>query len=271
MTQDIEFARLSQQLRLQVDAVMADLDALISAAQGFQNVRPELNSLRPEIFARVLRDLLDSASVETGTRALWLKLLAAPMGRELRAIYEKLIQSLQGANLQAVSYRMVPNASGSGGGGGGASRRGALEETGQHAGDNGGSWGSGAGGPAADAGGREFPGQVEFANPAQPEVGEALFEDFLLHGVDSRARLADSYYARVDEELRALRAETDRRLCQVRRVPTKTVERPTRNRPGAALTDKVRSMNRSGGRTPGRRPASSFALNSRRRPRTSDR
>jgi hypothetical protein len=209
VTQDIEFARLSQQLRLQVDAVMADLDALISAAQGFQNVRPELNSLRPEIFARVLRDLLDSASVETGTRALWLKLLAAPMGRELRAIYEKLIQSLQGANLQAVSYRMVPNASGSGGGGGGASRRGALEETGEHAGGNGGSWGSGAGGPAADSGGREFPGQVEFANPAQPEVGEALFEDFLLRGVDSRALLADSYYARVDEELRALRAETD--------------------------------------------------------------
>ena len=64
ITQNIEFARLSQQLRLQVDALMADLDALVCAAQGLPSVQPEQNPLRPEVFAGALRDLISDAPVE---------------------------------------------------------------------------------------------------------------------------------------------------------------------------------------------------------------
>jgi hypothetical protein len=44
-------------------------------------------------------------------------------------------------------------------------------------------------------------------DPSRLSVREALFHDFLVNGtVDAQARLADSYYARVEEELAALRA-----------------------------------------------------------------
>lgn len=198
VSQDIEFARLSQQFRLRADAVMADFDALVSSAQGFPNVRPELNPLRPEVFAKVLRSLLDTASVEPSTRALWLKCLADPMGNALRGIYEKLLSLLETAKVQAVSYRMVPVSSG--GGRGPAGRRA----------DGGASTGHGS----ASAEDAEWAGAPSggatlesFEDPLQSGVGDALFDDFLAHGGGNpQARLSEAYYARVEEELEALKA-----------------------------------------------------------------
>ena len=40
------------------------------------------------------------------------------------------------------------------------------------------------------------------------EVSASLYEDFLVHGVDHDTRLAESYYARIDQELAQLRAQT---------------------------------------------------------------
>ena len=124
ITQNIEFARLSQQLRLQVDALMADLDALVCAAQGLPSVQPEQNPLRPEVFAGALRDLIGEAPVESETRARWLKALAVPLGRELQATYESLIALLNAANVQAVSYRWVAAPGGNSPGGGRGQRPG---------------------------------------------------------------------------------------------------------------------------------------------------
>jgi hypothetical protein len=44
--------------------------------------------------------------------------------------------------------------------------------------------------------------------PAPLEVSASLYEDFLVHGVDHDTRLAESYYARIDQELAQLRAQT---------------------------------------------------------------
>ena len=141
ITQDIEFARLSQQLRLQVEPVMADLDALVCAAQGLDRVQPELNGLRPEVFADVLRGLLNGTNVEPDIRALWLKGLAVPMGRELRGIYDRLIAQLAGReraggelppDTQPVGCRCA-RCSGSSG------------RPGSRGGADGGGWGSGGG------------------------------------------------------------------------------------------------------------------------------
>lgn len=106
VAQRIEFARLSQQLRLQVDPVMADLDALVSAAQGFDRVRPENNPLRPEVFAKALLALIEDAPANATIRAHWLRTLAVPMGRELRGLYEKILGVLREGQLQPVSYRV---------------------------------------------------------------------------------------------------------------------------------------------------------------------
>ena len=239
ITQNIEFARLSQQLRLQVDALMADLDALVCAAQGLPSVRPEQNPLRPEVFAGALRDLISDAPVEHETRARWLKALAVPLGRELHATYESLIALLNAANVQAVSYRWVAAASGGSTGGGRGQRPGgggAPDATGAQA-SGGGGWGTGdsgggygsehsggsrggfGGGPGGDgrfdavpmdplegAAPGYSPGYAQ--GPAPLEVSASLYEDFLVHGVDHDTRLAESYYARIDQELAQLRAQT---------------------------------------------------------------
>ena len=235
--QNIEFARLSQQLRLQVDARMADLDALICAAQGLPRVQPELNPLRPEVFASALRDLLAQAPVESETRARWLKALAAPMGRELDATYASLIGLLNAANVQAVSYRWVGTPGGSRapspGQGGGPAEGGRPNESwagGKSHGSGGaygsvGAYGKGGGYGPGSVGGLAGDGSHEAAQalPIDPldrsshematgqaplGVSASLYEDFLVHGVDHDRRLSESYYARIEQELAQLRAQT---------------------------------------------------------------
>ncbi|MBK6926741.1 MAG: DUF1631 family protein [Comamonadaceae bacterium] len=46
------------------------------------------------------------------------------------------------------------------------------------------------------------------SGPGPLEVSASLYEDFLVHGVDHDTRLAESYYARIDQELAQLRAQT---------------------------------------------------------------
>ena len=55
VSQAIESSRLLQLVLPAVDHVLAELNKLISTVQGLPNVRPELNPLRPEVFAQTLR------------------------------------------------------------------------------------------------------------------------------------------------------------------------------------------------------------------------
>lgn len=210
VAQGIEFARLSQQLRLQVDPVMADLDALVSAAQGFDRVQPENNPLRPEVFAKALLALIEDSAVDATTGARWLRTLAVPMGRELRGLYEKIIAVLREGQLQPVSYRVsaVPvgvTARGrmpaSADAGAAASRR--AEAGAQGAGGWNGPGGV-AGGPGTQTGGgwgaAAVPGGATGWAPvdlSQAGVASALFHDFIAgRGVpDAPVPLAPSYYA----------------------------------------------------------------------------
>jgi hypothetical protein len=177
--------------------------------------------------------------VEPETRARWLKALAVPLGRELHATYESLIALLNAANVEAVSYRWVAAASGGSTGGGRGQRPGgggAPDATGaqasggggwgtgdsgggygsEHSGGSGGGFGGGPGGdgrfdavpmdPLEGAAPGYSPGYAQ--GPAPLEVSASLYEDFLVHGVDHDTRLAESYYARIDQELAQLRAQT---------------------------------------------------------------
>ncbi|GAB4207611.1 MAG: hypothetical protein Fur0019_12320 [Tibeticola sp.] len=220
VAQGIEFARLSQQLRLQVDPVMADLDALLSAAQGFDRVQPENNPLRPEVFAKALLALVEEAPADATVRARWLRSLAVPLGRELRGLYEKVLAVLREGQLQPVSYRVsaVPvgaaargRASGSSATGAEAagSRWGELGPAGAGGGwgGAGGSGGGGAGGFGPEGGGAGTAwgavgggdgGSGGWApmDLSQAGVAPALFHDFLAgRGVpEAPVPLAPSYY-----------------------------------------------------------------------------
>ena len=196
--QNIEFTRLSQQLRLQVDAQMADLDALVCSAMGLARVQPDMNPLRPEVFAGALRDLLGQAPVEAETRARWLKALSSPLGRELEVTYKSLIALLKAAHVQAVSYQWVGTP---------GEHKGPKPGTvdGQWTDEDGGErYGSSAAmpiDPLADPSMGYGSGQVPLA------VNPGLYEEFLVQGVDHDHRLSESYYTRIEHELAQLRAQ----------------------------------------------------------------
>lgn len=196
--QNIEFTRLSQQLRLQVDAQMADLDPLVCSAMGLARVQPDMNPLRPEVFAGALRDLLGQAPVETETRARWLKALSSPLGRELEVTYKSLIALLKAAHVEAVSYQWVGT-------------------PGEHKGpkpgtvdgpwtdeDGGERYGSSAAMPIDPLAG---PSMGYGSGPAPLAVNPSLYEEFLVQGVDHDHRLSESYYTRIEHELAQLRAQ----------------------------------------------------------------
>ncbi|MDP3606301.1 MAG: DUF1631 family protein, partial [Polaromonas sp.] len=90
----IESSRLLQQVLPAVSQALAELDALMSSAQGLANVSPEFNPVRPQVYAQTLREMMATATVDPAIHTLWVKHMAEPMGRELKRVYEKLINLL---------------------------------------------------------------------------------------------------------------------------------------------------------------------------------
>ena len=193
----IESSRLLQHILPRVEQPLAELDTLISSAQGLPNVRPELNPLRPEVFARVLQELM-AANTDATLMSMYLKLLADPLGKELRQVYEKAIRHLALARVQAAHYRVLPTPAGMGG----RPSRGGAETTGGTTG--------GMSGQAA-LGDDQPPRQPsQYADLSNYEIRNELFQDFLFHdGSNAHHGLAPSYYATVDKELAALKAVPD--------------------------------------------------------------
>ncbi|MDO9358901.1 MAG: DUF1631 family protein [Polaromonas sp.] len=198
----LESSRLLQGVLPRVEQVLAELDALMSSAQGLTNVSPEANPVRPEVYAQTLRTLMAGAPVEPALQVLWVKHLAEPMGRELKRVYEKLINLLELAKVRAASYRVLPTPVSTGRGAGGRS---------------GGGTGDGA---ASDAHTPPGVGYVsdeplartpsQYADLSNYEIKDALFQDFLFRGgSNAHHGLAPSYYATIEEELIALKAAPD--------------------------------------------------------------
>lgn len=223
LDQGIDFARLLQQVMPRVDDALAELDSLVSAAQGLSTVAPGRNPLRAEVFAQVLRELVVEAPVEPDVRSRWLRRFGDPFGRALQEVYARLIDRLSGANVQAAGYRVKLGFGGrSGAGGSGAAR--ATGAGGPNSGGGGsggggsgyaGGTGAGQGGghPDAWSGGDGRFSDTDAGGPDEPmgewvpgDFGSARFQDFLRRPTRDLAQpLPESYYAQADAELAALR------------------------------------------------------------------
>jgi Protein of unknown function (DUF1631) len=221
LTEAIESSRLLQRIVPMVEQPLSELDGLISSVQGLPAVSPELNPVRPEIFAQTLRLLMTAVHAEQASMSLWIKHMAEPLGRELKGIYEKQVELLARAKVQSAGYRVLQSPSGAttgakpGAGPDGTAAAGARQ--GGPGGGNGSGWGSvsgglhPAGGPNSGSGG--LPPQasheqsMHYADLSGVEINDALFQDFLFHGGGAHARqqLAPSFYEAVEEELAALR------------------------------------------------------------------
>ena len=203
VAQSIETSRLLQTILPMLEQSLAELDTLISSAQGLPSVQPECNPLRPEVFTRTLQALMRQTATEPAMLSSWSRHLAAPLGRELKLIYEKTITILEAAQVPAAQYRVLQtpaNASnGSYGRAGSDSSKGSLDNTQQ-------AWQQGP----------DDEGLVASAEPPQYvdlsryEIRHELFQNFLFHGgSNAHHGLAPSYYSSVDEEIAALKAAPD--------------------------------------------------------------
>jgi hypothetical protein len=213
VTQAIESSRLLQQILPRLEQSLAGLDALISSAQSMDNVRPDLNPLRPEVFTVTLQVLLAASAADSNMSALWIRHLADPLSRQLLKIYEKAIAELELANVRAANYRVLQATSGT------------ARKSGGHSGDenlapgkarpggkggSGGSGGNGSGGNGSGDGSAEGKHAPQYADLSNYEIRDELFQDFLFHGGgNAHHGLAPSYYATVEEELTALKAAPD--------------------------------------------------------------
>lgn len=199
VSQAIESSRLLQQVLPAVEHTLAELNKLISSVQGLPNVRPDLNPLRPDVFAQTLRELVTASKAEPAIASVWYRYLAAPLGRELKQLYERLINQLELANVQGASYRVLQTPASAArrpGQGGNGSSNAALGS------GSGGEGGFGEGGGASPA--------PQYADLSNYEIRDELFQEFLFGGGgNAHHGLAPSYYKTVDEELTALKQTRD--------------------------------------------------------------
>lgn len=229
----IESSRLLQQVLPAVEQSLAELNTLISAVQGLPNVRPELNPLRPDVFAQALQDMIFAVPVDRAIGALWIRYLAAPLGRELKLVYERLINQLEMANVQGAGYRVLQTPAS----GGNRSRGNPQTGTGPE-GAQGASRGDDAPPPPPVGYVSDEPLRPsQFADLSDPGVKSDLFHDFLFNGASNAQRgLAPAYYDSIEEELKALKAarETAQAPLESRAAPLSgyqkmpTVDRPQR-------------------------------------------
>lgn len=121
----VELSRAHQQALHATDAVLAELNGLVSAAQGLYRVQPERNPLRPENYIRALQQVVSETGVAAPIRELWMQHMRDLLGTQLVDVYKRASQSLRDQGVLPVGYGV---ASGPGMGGlgrtGGASAHG---------------------------------------------------------------------------------------------------------------------------------------------------
>ncbi len=106
ISDSVERARARQVLASAVEGPLADLDALVCAALGQPQVRPEHNPLRPDAFLQALQTVVSQMQVTDQVRHDWMGQMAQALGKELRALYIAQTERLKQSGVQPVGYAM---------------------------------------------------------------------------------------------------------------------------------------------------------------------
>ena len=94
LDESIELARVQQELDFAVTDQLARFHALMSTVMGWISVQPTLNPLRPELFAKALRDTLAAHVAVPEVRSEILSAAAGRLGVGVRQIYREISDSL---------------------------------------------------------------------------------------------------------------------------------------------------------------------------------
>ncbi len=100
---NIECAMAQQEIQIAVDDALSPLDALISSLLGWASVRSVLNPLRPEMFARSLRETLVHYVASKADRTAMVTPAAGFLGVGLRQIYMELTVWLRTQGIEPAS------------------------------------------------------------------------------------------------------------------------------------------------------------------------
>jgi Protein of unknown function (DUF1631) len=109
LDESIEVAGALHEVTLLTDEVMPALDALISSLLGWITVQPQINPLRPEMFARALRDCITSQIADVEIRGAIIGHASARMGVLLRKLYAELCQWLKSYGVEEASATQPQN------------------------------------------------------------------------------------------------------------------------------------------------------------------
>lgn len=115
----VELSRAHQVALHATDAVLAELNGLVSAAQGLHRVQPERNPLRPENYIRALQQVVSETGVAAPIRETWMQPMRDLLGSQLVDVYKRAVKNLRDQGIQPVGYGVaaVPGAGGGGRGG----------------------------------------------------------------------------------------------------------------------------------------------------------
>lgn len=108
---NIEYAMAQQEIQIAVDDVLPPLNALISSLLGWTSVRAQLNPLRPEMFARALRETLVHYVANEEDRSGMVTPAAGFLGVGLRQLYMELTDWLRSQGIEPASTH-APSAGG---------------------------------------------------------------------------------------------------------------------------------------------------------------
>ncbi len=108
MQESVELMRLQQSVLAQVEAELAELNALVCAVQGLASVRADRNPLRPEVYVRSLRTVTLQSPVPTAVRSRWMQHLGEALGEELARVYSELAQMLRSQGVVQARFNAVP-------------------------------------------------------------------------------------------------------------------------------------------------------------------
>lgn len=103
----VELSRAQQLVAHATEATLAELDALVSSAQGLHSVQPESNPLRPENYIRALQQVVGDTGVSGEVRQLWMSQMRELLGAQLVQAYQRAAQSLREHGVEPVGYAVA--------------------------------------------------------------------------------------------------------------------------------------------------------------------
>lgn len=109
----IELVRAQQQATHATEAVLSELNTLVSSAQGLRHVQAESNPLRPANYICALQQVLDQldpfnpiegTGVTANVRQTWLQLMLPALGPALAGVYQHSVRYLRQQGVAPAGY-----------------------------------------------------------------------------------------------------------------------------------------------------------------------